>query len=215
MERVADDAMAPVATTTLPRLATSSAVATLYYPVATNPSIASTSMDLNSVGLVQPTIATPPRVAMNDPTMSCAQVVPAFSASQTTPPMLIPSVQSSNISNQFPSFSEFSSLGPELDLMFQAGSMAMFPDWMASTPQWNFNGLESNPFAATAPMTVNMANQLVVPSVMALTADYLALAAHAALHFSPIRSPQSRSDLPLLPPAPSTNDNSPSDEFME
>ena len=91
----------------------------------------------------------------------------------------------------------------------------MFLDWMASTPQWNFNSLESNPFTTTTPMTVNMANQLVAPSVMALTADYLALAAHVALHFSPIRSPQSRSDLPLLPPAPSTNDNSPSDEFME
>ena len=209
--------MAPVATITPPQLATSPAVATPYYPVATHPSIASTPMHQNVANSVQPTIATPPRDAMNDPTLACA-LVAAFSASQTMPPTLMPSTQPSNISNQLPSFLEFSSLGPELDLMFQAGSMGMFPDWTVSTPQWNNNGLESNPFIGTSPTTVNMANQLVAPSSMVPTVEDLALATHWALDLpqvSPARSPQSRSNLPLLPPAPSTGDNSPSDLFME
>ena len=200
MDRFSGDAMAPVATTTPRRLATSSAVATPYYPVAMHPSI-----------------ATPPRIATNDPALACA-FVPTFSASQTTRPPLMPSTQPSNISNQLPSCSDFGSLGPELDLMFQAESMAMFPDWTAPTPQWDNNGLESNPFVAAGPTTVNSANQQVAPSGMTPTVDYLALAAHAALALpqrSPARSPQSRSDLPLLPPAPSADNYSPGDVFME
>jgi len=192
--------MAPVATTTPRRLATSSAVATPYYPVAMHPSI-----------------ATPPCIAMNDPALACT-FVPTFSASQTMHPPLMPSTQPSNISNQLPSCSDFGSLGPELDLMFQAESMVMFPDWTAPTPQWDNNGLESNPFVAAGPTTVNSANQQVVPSGMTPTVDYLALAAHAALALpqcSPARSPQSRSNLPLLPPAPSADNYSPGDVFME
>ena len=173
-------------------------------PVAMHPSIASTPMHQNVANSVQPTIATPPHDAMNDPTLARA-LVAAFSASQTMPPTLMPSTQPSNISNQLPSFSELSSLGPELDLMFQVGSMGMFPDWTVLTPQWNNNSLESNPFIGTGPTTVNMANQLVAPSSMVPTVEDLALATHWALDLpqvSPARSPQSRSNLPLLPPAP-------------
>ena len=218
MDRFAGNVTAPVATTTPPRLATSSTVATPYYPVAMHPSTANTPMLQNVASPVQLTIATPPHVAMNDPTLAHALVI-AFAAPQTMPPMLMPSTQPSNISNQLPSFSEFGPLGPELDLMFQAGSMGMFVDWTASTPQWNNNSLVSNPFVAASPTTVNMANQLAAPSGMAPTVDNLALATtHWALglpQFSPARAPQLRSDLLLLSPAPSTDDNSPSDLFME
>ncbi|KIM54677.1 hypothetical protein SCLCIDRAFT_30907 [Scleroderma citrinum Foug A] len=174
-------------------------------------------MHQNVASPIQQTIATPPRIAMNGPTLAHA-LVGAFSAPQTTPPTLMLSIQPSNICNQLPSFLEFGSLGPELDLMFQAGSMGMFLDWMASTPQWSNNCLESNPFIAAGPTTVNMASQLLASSGMAPTVDYLTLATQAALELpqlSPTRSPQSRNELPLLPPAPSTDPNSPSDVFME
>ncbi|KIM60070.1 hypothetical protein SCLCIDRAFT_26860 [Scleroderma citrinum Foug A] len=217
VDKLTGDAMAPVATTTLPRLAASATVATPYYPVAMHPTIASTPMHQNVASPVQQTIATPPRIATNGPTLAHA-LVSAFSAPQTMPPTLMPSIQPSNICNQLPSFSEFGSLGPELDLMFQAGSMGMFLDWTASTPQWSNNCLESNPFVAAGPTTVNMASQLLASSGMAPTVDYLTLATQVALELpqlSPTRSPQSRNELPLLPPAPSTDPNSPSDVFME
>ena len=181
-----------------------------------------------SVATSIPIIAMPPHVTMPTP-LSIAVYPnnampvctlfpsPAMAMPQTAP--LSGNTLTSNV--QFPNFSnqlllELGSLVPELENMLQAGTGATFQEqW--STPQWNFSGLVSNPFVATN-LAANTANHPAVLSTgNAVCADaslhYFSMAAHYDAHnpavgLSPpslVPSPQSRSELPLLPPFPSDN----------
>jgi len=64
-------------------------------------------------------------------------------------------------------------VGPELDMMLQSGSVDTFSQqWqVSSTPQWNFDGLDSDPFVASGLRTVNTATHL----------NYLAMATHSGV----------------------------------
>jgi len=101
-------------------------------------------------------------------------------------------------------------VGPELDMMLQSGSVDTFSQqWQVSlTPQWNFDGLDSDPFVAGGLRTVNTATH----------PNYLAMATHSGVGLPalpPGGSPQSRNDLPSLPPVPSADDDSLSDALTQ
>jgi len=109
---------------------------------------------------------------------------------------------------------DFGSFGPELDFMFQTGSIATFPRQCtgSTTPQWNFGGLGPDTFLSgnmtTTDTTTNFSSLVPPP-------DYSAMSVHTGLElptFSPAVSP-SKNSLPLLPPPPSIDDNSSSDDF--
>ena len=110
--------------------------------------------------------------------------------------------------NQFPS-QELSALGSKLDSILQADTMATFPQqWgIPMSFQWNYSDLgsaESDTFISTSLASVNN-NDLTVPSGVDSFADFV---------YSGFRIPslslggslQPRSNLPLLPPAPSADD---------
>ena len=183
---------------------------------------------------IQPSIATCLSVATNLPinampnplnTMVCsndalADHVPFPSPAMATPQIaplacnaLTSNAQFSNFSDQL--LLELGSLVPELENMLQAGTTATFQEqW--STPQWNFSGLVSDPFTATDPTAVNTANHNTAFSTgnTDTSLNYFSMAAHYEPHntavglspFSLASSPQSRNELPLLPPFPSDND---------
>jgi len=136
---------------------------------------------------------------------------PIMATPQTTPLSCTPNLQ---FSDQL--LLELGSLAPELENMLQAGTGtgAMYQEqW--STPQWNFNGLVSNPFVVTDPVAVNFANHNAALSTgnADTSLDYFSMAAHYKPHpavgLSPLSltpSPQSINELPLLPPVPSASD---------
>ena len=182
----------------MPHLTPTSAIAAPYNPVAMHPSIASTPMYPSIATPVQMVTATPPYIA-----------TPIYSLFQASTPLLS-TPTGCNTFNQLQPSQEFCPLGPELDMMLQSGSMNMFlQQWqVSSTPQWNFNGLESNPFVTAGLTTFNMTTH----------PNYLAMATHSGVGlppFTPAGSPLSRNDLPSLPPAPLTNNNSLSDGFTQ
>jgi len=182
-------------------------VATPVQPIATYPSVA-TSLPIN---------ATPPQVAMPTPDDAMTERVlfhsPAMAPPQTTP-LMASNAQFSNFSDQL--LLEFSSFAPELENMLQTDTRATFQEqW--STPQWNFGGLVSNPFAVTDPTAVNTTKHDAVFSTGntdTASINYFSVAAHhepynAAVGLSPLSfgsSPQSSNELPLLPPFPSDDD---------
>ena len=147
---------------------------------------------------IQTVTATPPYVA-----------TPIYSLSPPSTPLLS-TPTGCNTFNQLQPLQEFFPLGPKLDMMLQSGSMNTFlQQWqVSSTPQWNFDGLESNPFVTAGLTTFNTATH----------PNYLAMATHSGVRlplFPPAGSPLSRNDLPSLPPAPLTNDDSLSDAFTQ
>ena len=146
----------PVATIT-PHLTPTSTIAAPYNPVAMHPSIASTLMCLS--------IATPVQMVTATPIYSLS---PALTSLLSTPTHC-------NTFNQLQPSQEFCPLGPELDMMLQSGSMNTFlQQWqVSSTPQWNFNGLESNPFVTAGLTTFNMATH----------PNYLEMATHSGVGY--------------------------------
>ena len=145
-------------------------------------------------------IATPVQMVTATPIYSLS---PALTSLLSTPTHC-------NTFNQLQPSQEFCPLGPELDMMLQSGSMNTFlQQWqVSSTPQWNFNGLESNPFVTAGLTTFNMATH----------PNYLVMVTHSGVGlppFPPAGSPLSRNDLPSLPPAPLTNNDSLSDAFTQ
>ncbi|KAL4062635.1 hypothetical protein V8B97DRAFT_2012431 [Scleroderma yunnanense] len=107
-------------------------------------------------------------------------------------------------------FNEFGSLGVELDNMLQATSnMTVLEQWTVSTTsQWNYNGLNSNPFLATGLPTVNTINHLAMPSIMDPSLAYFDMTLPSKFVLPPLPptgSLQSRSNLPSLPPVDSAN----------
>ena len=149
--------------TIMPHLTPTSTIAAPYNPVAMHPSIASTLMYPSIATPVQMVTATPPYIATPIYSLS-----PASTPLLSTPPCC-------NTFNQLQPSQEFCPLGPELDMMLQSGSMNMFlQQWqVSSTPQWNFNGLESNPFVTAGLTTFNMATH----------PNYLAMATHSGVGY--------------------------------
>jgi len=106
-----------------------------------------------------------------------------------------------------PDFSEqllqnLGSLGPELEAMLQANSRAAFQEqWpVSTTPQWNFDGLASDPFFSTNTACINFGLGF------STAGDYESCGPMFGEYTLPPSSPQN--GLPVLPPAPSDNDSS-------
>jgi len=104
---------------------------------------------------------------------------------------------------------------PELENMLQTDTRATFQEqW--STPQWNFSGLVSNPFAVTDQTAVNTTKHNAVFSTSNMdtaSINYFSVAVHhepytaVGLYLPSFgSSPQSSNELPLLPPFPSDDD---------
>ena len=165
-------------------------------------------------------IATPARIALPgavadvtsahafDPFSNCPLPVPPsapshYGSSPTT-------VQPCFNFNQLPS-QEFGALGPELDSILQADTTVTFPQqWGIPTSfQWNYSDLgsaESDAFIAASLASVNN-NDLTAPSDVDPFADFV----YSGIGLPSLSlggSPQPRSNLPLLPPAPSADDSS-------
>lgn len=114
--------------------------------------------------------------------------------------------------NHLPSFQDFCALGPELDSMLQAETMATFSQqWGIPTSfQWNNSGLgsaESGAFIDGSLASVN-GNHLIAPSGVDSLADYIMHSGIGLPSLSLGGSPQPRSNLPLLPPAPLVDNGS-------
>ena len=196
-----------------------SLASTLMCPsVAMPPQFASTAVRLSVATPAQ--LATPAHIALSGAMadMTSAHAFDPFSNGPLRVPPSAPSYYSSSPTtvqpcfnfNQLPS-QEPGALGPKLDSILQADTMVTFSQqWgIPMSFQWNYSDLgsaDSDTFIATSLASVNN-NNLTMPSDVDPFADFV-YSGIGLPSLSLGRSPQPRSNLPLLPPAPLADDSS-------